>query len=434
MTTALPTYPETQRPVTIAAIGAGNRMQTYAHYVEQHPDKVKLVAVVEPDDAKRDALAEKFGVSRAHRFTNYRDFFANPVSADAVIIATPENEHFNPTMMALDAGYHVMLEKPIAQTYEQCLAIARKAREKGLRVGVCHVLRYHPLFVRIKELVDSGRYGQIISIMHTEEVGIDRATHSFVRGSMNREKENNPLLLAKCCHDLDFLLWITGAHCRRVSSFGSLRWFREENAPQGSADRCTRCSIEAECPFSAIDLYRRRQQWTRGFVPRRGESLEARIEEELDEGAFGRCVYRCDNNVVDNQVVTMQMTDGMLITLDINFFTQRDCRTIGIRLTEGEITCSDLTVEARHFRSRQTSVFDFSYLAGMNYHGGADMALIADFVRAVADPSYRLQTDIEGALEAHRIIFEAERSRLSGMTVTMSPPPAAPDPDATGGS
>lgn len=425
MTTAQSTYDALSRPVTLVAIGAGNRMQTYTHYVAQNPGKARLVAVVEPDDTKRNALADRFHVPPGCRFTGYREFFANPVAADAVIIATPENEHFVPAMLALDHGYHVLLEKPIAQTYAQCLAIARKAREKGLKVGVCHVLRYHPLFVRIKDLVDSDRYGRIISIIHTEEVGIDRATHSFVRGGMNREKENNPLLLAKCCHDLDFLLWITGAHCRRVSSFGSLRWFRKENAPEGSADRCTRCSVEARCPFSAVDLYRRRQQWTRGFMPRPGETLEARIEEELDSGPFGRCVYRCDNNVVDTQVVTMQMTDGMLITLDINFFTQRDCRTIGIRLTEGEITCNGLTVEARHFRSRHTSVFDFSYLAGMKYHGGADMALIADFVHAVANPSCRLQTSIEGALEAHRIIFEAERSRLSGMTVDMPPPPSA---------
>ncbi|MDE6587743.1 MAG: Gfo/Idh/MocA family oxidoreductase [Paramuribaculum sp.] len=404
-------------PVSLIAIGAGNRLRTYMHYIETHPDKARLVAVVDPDRVRRDSLAERAGVPPERRYADYHTMFADGIKADAVIVATPENLHFEPAMMALDAGYHLLLEKPVAQSYGECVAIADKARAAGMLVSVCHVLRYYPIFVKIKEMIESGEYGKVISIHHTEEVGIDRATHSFVRGSMNREKDSNPMLLAKCCHDLDLLLWMTGAHCRRVSSFGSLRWFRADNAPTDSAGRCIDCAAEPRCPFSAVDLYRTRGEWTRNFIPAPGETIAQVIDRQLREGPFGRCVYRCDNDVVDNQVVTMQMTDGMLVTLSVNFFTQRDCRDTDIKLTGGEISCDGVTLRARDFKSRRTTTYDFSHLAKMKYHGGADMALINDFVDAVRNGGGRLLTGIDDSLEAHRVIFEAEKSRLTGTTV-----------------
>lgn len=406
-------------PVSLIAIGAGNRLRTYMHYMETHPDKARLVAVVDPDRVRRDSLADRAGVPPRRRYADYHAMFADGIEADAVIIATPENLHFEPAMMALDAGYHILLEKPVAQSYGECVAIADKARAAGKLVSVCHVLRYYPIFVRIKEMIESGEYGKVISIHHSEEVGIDRATHSFVRGSMNREKESNPMLLAKCCHDLDLLLWMTGAHCRRVSSFGSLRWFRADNAPEGAAERCIDCSVEPACPFSAVDLYRTRGEWTRNFIPAPGETTAQVIDRQLREGPFGRCVYRCDNDVTDNQVVTMQMTDGMLVTLSVNFFTQRDCRDIDIKLTGGEISCDGVTLRARDFKSRRTTTYDFSPVARMKYHGGADMALINDFVDAVRNGGGDLLTGIDGSLEAHRVIFEAEKSRCTGMTVIL---------------
>lgn len=395
-------------------------MRTYMHYVEQHPQEVKLVAVVEPDEVRRNSMADRFGLPQECRFDNYRDMFAAKIPAGGVIIATPESQHVEPTVMALDAGYHVLLEKPIAQTYEECVQIAEHARRAGKTVSICHVLRFHPLFLKIKELLDSGRYGEIISIAHTEEVGIDRDTHSYVRGSMNREKESNPLLLAKCCHDLDFLLWIAGVKCHRVSSFGSLRWFRPENAPKDSAERCISCPKECECPYSAVDLYKNRREWIANFIPGPGETVDDVVDRELTSGRFGRCVYRCDNDVADNQVVTMLMENGMLITLTLNIFTQRDCRNIAIKLTEGEITSNGKTVEARHFRSRETMTFDFAQLKRMKFHGGADMALVEDFLRTVrGEQTQPSVTDINGALEAHRVIFKAEESRLSGQTIEM---------------
>ena len=171
-------------------------------------------------------------------------------------------------------------------------------------VGICHVLRYHPYFAKIREIVDSGELGQIISVNHVAAVGIDRTTHSYVRGPWRREETSNPMLLAKCCHDVDFLLWITRSPCRKLSSFGSLRWFRAANAPQTSAERCIDCPVEHDCPYSAVDLYCTRRDWISNFDVPQGRTLDEVLLEELRHGPYGRCIYRCDNDVVDHQLLT----------------------------------------------------------------------------------------------------------------------------------
>ena len=253
------------KPVTIVAIGAGNRTNKYLEYAIRNPDRLKLVGVAELNDIRRHAVASKFGLKPEECFTDYERFFENPVPADAILIGTPENMHFEPCMKAIEAGYNVLLEKPIAQSLPECCRIAEAARRKGVIVGVCHVLRYHPYFIKIKEIVDSGQLGEIISISHLAAVGLDRTTHGFVRGMWRREEITNPMLISKCCHDIDFLLWLTEARCRKLSSFGSLRWFRAENAPKGSTPRCIDCPLEKECPYSAVDLYYNRRDWISNF-------------------------------------------------------------------------------------------------------------------------------------------------------------------------
>ena len=235
-------------PVTIIAIGAGNRTNKYLEYAVRHPERLKLVGVVELNPIRRKAVAEKFGLDASQCFENYDLFFQKPVPADAVLIATPENMHYDPCMKAIEAGYNILLEKPIAQTLPECCQIAEAARRKGVIVGVCHVLRYHPYFIKIKEIVDSGELGEIISISHIASVGLDRTTHGFVRGMWRKEEVTNPLLISKCCHDIDFLLWLTKARCRKLSSFGSLRWYRPEHAPEGGTERCIDCPQETEGP------------------------------------------------------------------------------------------------------------------------------------------------------------------------------------------
>ena len=405
-------------PTSIVAIGVGNRMRTYMHYVESHPDIARLVAVVEPDPIRRNAMGDQFGIPEQYRYKDYHDFFKNPVKADVAFICTPEREHFEPCMEALRLGLHVLLEKPVAQTYEQCRLIYKAGKQAGKIVCVCHVLRYHPAFIKVKELVSSGKYGRIMTITHTEDVGIDRTTHSYVRGVMNTEAGNNPMLMAKCCHDIDFIVWLTDARCKKLSSFGSRAWFRRENAPEGSATRCVNCSIEKDCPYSAVDLYWRRRQWINNFDVPSGSTLDDVLRKELEEGPFGRCVYHCDNDVVDNQVLTMQMEDNSLVTLCMDVFTRRDGRSTDIKMTRGEIVSDGVKIFVTDFVTGKRETFDFTEVCKQPFHAGADLKLVENFIGAVRGETSAPLTSIADSLRSHRLCFEAERSRHTGQTVT----------------
>ena len=406
-----------RKPVSIVAIGAGNRTNKYLEYVKQHPDRVRLVGVVELNDIRRQSVAERFGLEPSQCYADYHDFFRNPVQTDAVMVCTPENMHFEPTMLAIEAGYHVLLEKPIAQTLEECQAIGEAARKKGVLVSVCHVLRYHPYFMKVKELVDSGELGHIISINHRTSVGVDRAAHGFVRGIWRSERLSNPMLMSKCCHDIDFLLWLTKTPCRKLTSFGSLRWFKAKNAPEGSAERCIDCGVESHCPFSAVDLYQVRRDWIANFDVPEGKTIDDVIEDQLREGLYGRCVYHCDNDVVDHQIVSMEMESEVTINFSMDIFTLKDCRETHISLTEGEIDGDENRLRVRRFRGAEETVYDFSGLAHQPFHAGADLAIIADFIDAIRTGRRDLVTSIERSVESHRICFEAERSRKEQRTI-----------------
>ncbi len=406
-----------RKPVSIVAIGAGNRTNKYLEYVKRNPDKVKLVGVVELNDIRRRSIATRFGLSDEQCFTDYHAFFQHPALADAVMICTPENMHFEPAMLAIEAGYHILLEKPIAQTLEECVAIGEAAKKKGVLVAVCHVLRHHPYFMKIKELVDSRVLGDIISINHRSAVGVDRSTHGFVRGMWRKEAKTNPMLISKCCHDIDFLLWLTKTRCRKLTSFGSLRWFKRSNAPEGSAERCVDCKIEPRCPFSAIDLYRVRRDWIANFDVPEGKTIDDVIEEQLHQGMYGRCVYCCDNDVVDHQIVSMEMESEVTINFSMDVFTLKDNRETHICLTKGEIDGDETTLRVKRFRGAVEEVYDFSDIVGTPFHAGADLNLIADFVDALLEGRGGLATSIERSVESHRICYEAERSRREGQTV-----------------
>ena len=405
------------KQVSIVAIGAGNRTNKYLEYVKQHPDKAKLVGVVELNEIRRNKIAEKFNLQPSACFTDYHDFFRSSLKTDAVMICTPENMHYEPCMMAIEAGYHVLLEKPIAQTPEECIAIGEAARRKNVIVTVCHVLRYHPYFMKLKELACSGELGNIISINHRTAVGVDRAAHSFVRGPWRKESETNPMLISKCCHDIDFLLWLTKTRCRKLTSFGSLRWFKSTNAPEGSAHRCIDCQVESQCPFSAVDLYRIRRDWIANFDVPQGKNIDEVIEEELEQGLYGRCIYHCDNDVVDHQIVSMEMESEVTINFSMDIFTLEDHRATQICLTEGEIEGDETQIKVRRFRGGEETIYDFSDIKHKPFHAGADLDLMNDFIEAIQTEGKYLRTSIDLSVESHRICFEAERSRKEKRTI-----------------
>lgn len=398
--------------ITVVAIGAGNRMNAYAAL---HPDEMHVVAVVEPNPVRREQLAVKCGVAADCCFESWEIFLLRDKMADVVLICTPDHMHYQPAMLALERGYDVLLEKPIAQTLDECLDIVRRARELHRIVGVCHVLRYYPYFRKFREVVADCRLGELISVNHVEAVGIERMTHAFVRGLWRKESETNPMILSKACHDLDLLVWLTGKKCLKASSYGSLKWFRVENAPVGSCLRCTDgCAVEKECPYSALELYYRKRRWLRHFDMPADADPDKVIWQELQEGPYGRCVYHCDNDVVDHQIVSMLMEEGVTVNFSMDAFTKDSGRKTHFMFSRGEAFGDERTLTVRYFQAeREDEIYDFSdYYGECNYHGGADQEIVRDFLHAVRTrQGESLLTNIESSLESHRIAFEIEKQR-----------------------
>lgn len=408
------------RRIKIAAVGAGNRMNAYTKYAELHPEEMEVVAVVEPNEWRRQQYAGRFHLPPERCFTSWEAFFEKPQMADAVFLCTPDYLHYEPACRALEKGYDILLEKPIARSWQECAGLVENARRRHRIIGVCHVLRYHPYFKKIKEIIDSGTLGEMISMNHVEAVGIERMTHAFVRGLWRKEEETNPMILSKACHDLDLLVWLSGRKCVEVSSYGSLKWFRPENAPLGSTLRCTDgCAVEGDCPYSALNLYYRQRRWLRHFDLSEEEDEGEAILRELRRGPYGKCAFRCDNDVVDHQVVAMLMEGDVTVNFSMEGFTKEGNRRTHITFSGGEIEGDEKILTVRYFAaSRPDEVFDFSAYAGeCSFHGGADLNIVADFIRAVRTHDHSgLLTRIDSSLESHRIAFEIERERRKTST------------------
>ncbi len=402
-----------REPVSIVMIGAGNRARKYLQYILSNPGRVRLAGVVDSNPLRRESFASACrGLSASDIYSNVDDFFARGRVADAVVVATPDDCHYDHTMRAIKLGYHVLLEKPIAQTEAEAEAIAEAAREAGVIVNVCYVLHFHPYFQKLRELARSGELGEIVAINHCSPVGIDRATHIYVRGHWGKKSTSGPLFTSKCCHDVDFLLWLTGSRCRRISSQGSLRWFTAANAPEGSAARCVECRVEEDCPFSAVDLYRRRREWTKNFDIPSGKTISDAIEIELRDGRYGRCVYHCDNDVVDRQAVALETESGVIINISMDVFTTENHRTTRISLTNGEITGDERGITVTTFRPRASRHIDFSHTVGAPFHAGADLATVANFIDDITGMQDRSATDIDSAVYSQHVCDAIEQARL----------------------
>ena len=303
---------------TYAVIGFGARGRRYSSLLKERG--AKLVAVCDCDPAVFAVAKRDYGLDEGALFTDYNSFFAGGKRADLLIVATTDREHTYPAVEGMKLGYDILLEKPIATSREECDLIERTSEETGRKVVVCHVLRYSPFFRKIKELIESGKYGKVVTINHTENVGYWHFAHSFVRGNWRNEEESTFMLLAKCCHDLDLLVWLTGSSCEAVSSMGSLSWFTHDN-PEKGADFCFECK-RTDCAYRAEDFYLKRPLWVKvPVLPE--ENREEFIRNWLRDKSnpYARCVYACDNDVVDHQIVNMRFAGGVTAHLTLSAFT-----------------------------------------------------------------------------------------------------------------
>ena len=312
----------------LALIGAGQRGNIYAEYAYSNR-KAEISAIVEPNKERRTIAARHYNVKPEMVFDQINDFFALGKVCDAVIIASMDRDHYKEVIPALEIGYDILLEKPISPSPVECLKIQKKANELERKVIVCHVLRYTPFFSSIKDIIDSGELGKIVSIQHNENIGNFHMAHSFVRGNWRNSALSSPLIMQKSCHDMDILTWLTGSEAKTISSFGDLRFFKESNAPENSAERCLDCKVADRCRFDAKKAYLPiRGEWPATVVGT--DQTEEGLLENLKTSPYGRCVYRCDNDVCDNQVTLIQFKNGVTVTFNLSAFTNKMSRTLKI--------------------------------------------------------------------------------------------------------
>ncbi len=408
------------KPLQIAMLGAGNRgRDAYGSYALQHPHEIDVVAVAETGPERRQLFADEHNIPRVRCFESAEQLLQQPRMCDAVFICTGDRDHFATAMGAIENGYHVFLEKPMAVDPAQCLAIAEAAEAAGVTLVIAHVLRYAPLFQHIHRLLERGAIGRLVTMQHNENVGYYHFAHSYVRGNWRREDQSSPILLAKSCHDMDLLYWFAGAPCEAVSSFGSLIHFKAQNAPPGHTERCLDgCPHFHTCPFSVERVYLSREYRWPATVITPDPSPEARIR-ALRSGMYGRCVYACDNDVADNQVVSLQFSNGVTASFTLCGFTHDISRTLKLMGTEGEIRAHLERNEIELHSFREDSVHAIVPGNSTGAHGGGDWGIMRSFVTALRCGDGSRVVSARESAEGHLIALAADEARQLGEVVSM---------------
>ena len=408
---------------TVVIAGAGGRGRlTYAPYSKKFPEEMKLVAAADRIPERLKEMRQEYGLQEEHCFSTVEEMFEQPRLADMAFICTQDAEHVRHACMALEKGYDLLLEKPISADAAECARLLKKAEKLGRSVTVCHVLRYAPFYQKLKKLLREGAVGQIVSVQASENVGYWHQAHSFVRGNWRKGGETSPMILAKCCHDMDLLVWLTDSRCKRVSSMGDRSWFREENAPEGAPRYCLEgCPAKAGCPYDAEKIYV--TDAVTGYDTNGAGWLQKAVMANPDrEGLlkilrtspYGRCVYRCDNDVVDNQSVIMEMENSVTVSFHMCGLNRNNHRTIHIMGTKGDITgnLEEETLVLHRFGGGEET-FRMDVQETISGHGGGDYRMLHDLFEARSRGRAAL-TSLRQSVESHYMALAAEESRLRG--------------------
>ncbi len=416
-----------KKPVKAIVLGAGHRAMAYADYSLSHPDELQIVGVAEPDEFRRNMVCEKFGFAKENCFKNELELSKVPKFADVIINGTMDEQHVKTSVPLLELGYDMLLEKPFCVNRSEMNTLLDVVKKHNNKVMICHVLRYSPFYLKIKEKIQSGELGQIINIQTIENVSYHHVATCFVRGKWgNSEKCCTSMLLAKCCHDLDIMMWMMSeTEPVSVSSVGSKFQFKSENAPENSGTYCLLdCPLAETCEYSAKRLYIDHPESWEVYVWKDLEDVENPTIEQrkalLKNSPYGKCVYKCDNDVVDHQSVLVNFKNGATGTHNMVGGAAQPLRIIKITGTKGEIygefenniikmtkiNCAD----ENFCQEERLDIEGFD----MEGHGGGDENLMKDFIKYVTSQKVSVScTSINDSVLGHDVIFSADDSRIS---------------------
>ena len=405
---------------TVAILGAGGRGgYAYGTLLAELPDKFQITALCDLKQEKLAYFSEKFGVAQENLFTEENKFFQRK-RADVLIVATQDKDHVRHAKKAFSLGYDILLEKPISDDKQELEELLTFQKQTGCKALVCHVLRYAPAFMQVAELIENGTIGSLISINAIEQVGYFHQAQAYVRGYWRKAENSTPMILAKCSHDLDLLQFYANSKCESLSSIGALTHFTAENAPEGSAERCMECSLQNACPYSAKTQYL--DNWlkdrTDGYpynVPCTAPITEEKMRAALKNGPYGKCVYRCDNNVVDHQLTQMTFQNGVKATLTMTAFTRFCGRRMEFFGTKGQIALDEVRdfIRVGVFGEPEYEIKISDALPSSVTHGGGDHGLIHALYDMLTGKASE-KTSLEHSVESHLMGIAAEESRTAG--------------------
>lgn len=405
------------KQLRLGLIGAGERgANCYAPYALKYPAEAKFVCVAEPMKERRDTFAQKHAIPEENRHEDWKELLEKDYELDGVLIATQDRQHYEPAMACIEKGYNILLEKPMAETAEKTKGIVEAAEKKGILLMVCHVLRHTPFYRAMKQAIDEGKIGDVQSVHHIENIGYWHFAHSYVRGNWRNQEESTPMIVAKCSHDTDIINYLLGGRrCERISSFGSLSYFRPENAPEGAADRCEDCLHNKTCTYSAYRyLEDRNMHRSLKDIIMRTDDNDQFLKYML-KSPYGRCVYHCDNDVADHQVVNMEYEGGVTASWQASAFTMEIMRQTKIMGTKGEI---EGCIEENQFEIRDFDTGNITTVkvhTPKTLHAGGDECIMETFTKALRNPGEQnLMYSAALSLQGHVMAYAAEESRISG--------------------
>lgn len=418
---------------TVAIIGCGSRgHDAFGLNLLQKKNKFKIVALCDVLKEKADRCASEFEVPSENVFYDEETFFQEK-RADAIIIATHDRDHVRMAIKSLSLGYAILMEKPISPIKEELLRLLDAHKQYPQPVMICHVLRYAPAYVKIKKLLEQGRIGRLLSIDWLEQVCYWHQSHSYVRGNWRREEDSSPMIMAKCCHDLDLLQWYAEAKSVSVYSIGERMFFNKENAPYDAANRCFECKYNKDCPYSAeyqyIDRWKKagspKSCWPWNVIDDSLVNTEESLRKAYKNGSYGRCVFACDNDVVDHQVVVTCFENGVVANLTMTAFANDGGRRATFRGSLGEIEFNQTEDSIRISQyGKETCIYKLgewlkSELEDTFGHGGGDTKLIDGFYDLLSQ-GVQTGTTLENSVESHLMALAAEESRKQGRVCLLS--------------
>lgn len=421
-TGAKTTKPRFENPLTAITLGAGSRGNVYGSYASKWPEDLNIIGVAEPIVARNDAYTTKHTIADDMRFTTWEHVLAKPKMADMVIISMPDNLHHEPCIQAMRLGYGVLLEKPMAQTEEQCREILAVQQETGSVVGIAHVLRYAPYFIDMRDIVLAGKLGKVINMQHMEPIGFRHMLHSYVRGNWHNSIETTPIILGKSCHDLDIMRWILDEPCEQVSAFGDVSFYKRENAPKGSGERCLECAVEKDCAYSAKKGYLDDKEYVYGIMPIKPKDpaeLEKAIIHSLKTTNYGRCAFKMENDQPEHLACNMIYKSGTTATFNMDGFTHFHGRRTKIMGTKGSLIGDMKTFTYTDFLTKESFTWDITKDGAKGSendgHGGGDHRFASDLLNAIYTQDESLLTStVAASVESHITGFRIEKSRKGG--------------------